>query len=120
MPVQIVVTPKNNVEFDHDGNIIYDENGIPALKDPQDLGLFVKTHTIQVNQLDPQSNTLQTGIIFRSEIFWDKRRTPSPAFENPDEIIWLTFNDDDLEDEDEEFDSDEDESDSEETTYLDQ
>lgn len=89
--MEIIVTTKTNVECDADGNVILDVNGQPKLRDEEHLGVYLRSHAIQVNQVDTATNTLQTGVIFRCEILWDKMRTPAPALEDPSDLVWLSY-----------------------------
>lgn len=89
----IIVTLASNVQTDEDGNFLVEDDGVPVLKDEEDVGILVRTHTIQVNQIDNNSNppVLVTGVVFKSEVLWNLRRCPSPAMEDPINLVWLTL-----------------------------
>ena len=93
----IVVALKSNVEHDEEGQMLYDEEGSPALKDEEDVGILVKTHPLQA------VHEGQIGVIFRAEVFWNIRRNPSPALVDPNELVWLSVdenpNDDEVDEE---------------------
>jgi hypothetical protein len=95
-----VVTYKNNVQCDEDGRLVLDENEEPILNDYSIIGIMLKTHCIQVSQINPESNMLETGVIFKVEVLWEHKRSPSPALEDPADLAWLTFGDDDDDDDD--------------------
>lgn len=98
----IVVSLKSNVEQDEDQNLIFDEDGAPTLIDEDDIGVLVKTHSIQVSQINPNTGLLETGIIFRAEVFWNLRRNPAPDMVDPGDLVWtsITTHDDEVDEED--------------------
>ena len=108
--MEIIVTRKSNVEQDEHGYFILNDDGDPKVIDQKLLGIYTKTHCLQVNQINPSTNTLETGFIFRAEIFWNDVRSPAPSMEDPNDLVWLTIGDDDDADDD----TDQDEEDSEE------
>jgi hypothetical protein len=89
----VVVTLKSNVELDEEGKVIINDQGEMDLINEDDVGILTKTHCIQVSQIDPNTNAIVTGVIFRSEIYWDERRNPSPAMVDPEDLVWISFSD---------------------------
>lgn len=123
---KIIVTKITNVmqledakELDSEGvpllvpaNFALDEDDIPKLVDEDDVGALLKTHSIQVSQINSQTKVLETGVVFRAEVVWNKHRNPCPDMVDPNDLVFLSI-DDGTEDEYEE-ESDEQESDSDE------
>lgn len=104
----IVVTLKSNIELDEEGNFQFDEEDNIVLKDENDVGMMVKTHVFPLSQLSNEGN-LMTGYISRAEIYWDQRRNPSPDLVDPNDLVWISFaeqneEDDDDQDETEDYD----------------
>jgi len=97
----IIVAHIDNVEKDEQGNFVLEEDGVPQLINEDDVGILVKTHTIQVSQLDSSQNppVLVTGVVFKSEVLWNLHRCPAPAMEDPAALVWLTIDDEGEEDE---------------------
>ncbi len=100
----IIVSHVDNVEKDEEGNFLLDDDGVPALKDDNDVGMLIRTHTIQVSQLDNTQlpPVLVTGVVFKSEVLWNMHRCPAPAMVDPQSLVWLTIDDDRDEDDAEE------------------
>lgn len=95
----IVVTKSANVQRDEAGEILYDDDGDVLLHDEDDVGILVKTHVIQVNQL--VDNLIQTGVIPKAEIYWNLHRQPAPALVDPMDLVWLSVDDGAVDDEEE-------------------
>lgn len=111
----IMVTLKENIQRDEKGYFAKDENDAPILIDENDIGILVKTHSLQVTQIDQESGLLQTGVVFQCEVYWEQRRTPAPDMVAPTDLVWLMINDQtaqtdeaDETDDSDSFDSDED------------
>lgn len=85
MSRSIVVTLKDNVT--------QDENGELALINPEIVGHLVKTHPLSAQMINPETNQIQFGVTFKSEVYWEHARTPSPAFEDPNDLAWVSFSD---------------------------
>ncbi len=96
----------------HEANFELDDDDIPVLVDPDDVGMLVKTHTIQVSHPNPSTGVLEIGVVIKVEVIWNKRRNPCPAFEAPEDLVFLTIDDSDV-------DTDSDESEFEEEEGLD-
>ncbi len=103
----IYVTPASNVQRDSEGNILFeefeenedDENSetpipAPLLIDDTNLGILRQTHCIQAMQLNPETQLLETGVIFRSEVVWENRRIPAVSMEDPQTLCWISFEED--------------------------
>lgn len=94
--MNIVVTLKSNVSVSEiDGNFELDEDGDLVLLNDEDVGILTKTHLIQVSQIDQVTNTLQTGVVPQSEVYWNMRRSPAPALHAPTDLVWLSIPGDD-------------------------
>ena len=102
----VIVTLKSNVEQDEEGNIVLDEEGNFSLLDEKAIGIMLKTHAIQVTQVNPETQEAVIGLLCRSEVLWEHIRSPAPAFVDPSELLWLTLNDE-AEEESEEYETDE-------------
>jgi len=116
--MSIKVTLLSNVQLDLDGNPANDKNGNFILIDDEDIGLLKKTHTILTISLTEKpaafaasTQEFDSGYTTRCEVYWDKRRNPSPAMIKPSELFWLEVMDDQLEEYDEDEDEDEQEHD---------
>lgn len=86
----VVVTLKSNIATDEEGKFLFDEDENIILTDEDDVGMLVKTHVFPLSQVDPGGN-LMTGYVSRSEIYWDKRRNPSPDLVDPNDLVWISF-----------------------------
>jgi hypothetical protein len=116
-----VILKEDNLILDEQGqavlcreNFAVDEEGAPYLVDEDDVGMLLKTHAVQVSQLNQQTNVLEVAALFRAEVVWNKRRSPCPAFEDPSSLVFISI------DEDEGFgeDGDEDEDDEDQFQEL--
>lgn len=87
--MRTIVTPISNVQTDEDGNFLTDEQGSLMLKNEEDIGILTKTHITQVNQVE--NNMIVSGISSLSEVYWNLRRTPSPALVSPNDLAWVTL-----------------------------
>ena len=88
---KLIVTRKSNIETDEDGNIVFDDDGIPSILDEEAVGMLLKSHVIQVTQVNQEHNRLETGVIFRSEVAWENQRCPAVSLEDPSELVWLSL-----------------------------
>ena len=92
----ITVTRKTNVQDVSDsGEII--------LIDDSQLGYLGKTHASVVTVADEDGNP-QLGFLARVEVFWEDKRSPAPALEDPTELVWLDMG---AEDETEDYEDEE-------------
>ena len=108
MSSRVLVTYKDNLTIFADGSY--------ELKDASLIGHCTKTHALTAQSFDPETQQLQTGVTFRSEVYWEHARSPSPSFEDPQNMAWINFtdeqeNEDDENEDDETNDSDEESSD---------
>lgn len=122
----IKVTLLSNVEFDLDNNPRIDEKGNFVLIDDEDIGLLKKTHTILTISLTEKpaafaasTQEFDSGYTTRCEVYWDKRRNPSPAMIKPSELFWLEVMDDQLEEYEEDEDDQDEHDDSDEVVEID-
>lgn len=86
----IVVTLKTNIQVDEQGNFQFDEDENIVLIDEDDVGMLVKTHVFPISQLQ-NDGALMSGYISRAEVYWDKRRCPSPELVDPNDLVWISF-----------------------------
>ena len=84
-----IVTMNTNVETNEEGQFIYDENGNIVLKNEEDVGILVKIHVTQVQQME--NGVLYSGISTLAEVYWNLRRSPAPALVSPNDIAWVSF-----------------------------
>lgn len=59
------------------------------LIDPDDIGILAKTHVLMTMTYNPDSQSFESGITTRSEVYWDKRHCPAPAICKPIDLVWL-------------------------------
>lgn len=90
----VVCTLKSNMELDENGEFQFDDEGELLLKDNDDVGVIAKTHVIPLSQVDKDGN-IMAGFISRVEVYWDKRRNPSPDMLDPSDLVWLSIVGDD-------------------------
>lgn len=92
----ITVTRKTNVQDVTDSGDI-------LLVDEAQIGYLGKTHASVVTIADEEGNP-QLGFLAKVEVFWEDKRNPAPALEDPSELVWLDINASDDTDYDEEED----------------
>jgi hypothetical protein len=97
---RVIVTRRDNIE-DFDGENM-------ELIDETIIGNLVKTHALTAQQIDPASGQLVIGIVMRAEVYWEHQRTPAFKMEDPEDLVWLKFADDETDDEEEEEESEDD------------
>ena len=79
----VTVTRKENVQtITEDGEIV--------LNNEAEIGHLRKLHSSVVQGVD-DNNQPQLGFLVRAEVYWEHKRTPSPALEDPNELVWLTL-----------------------------
>ena len=88
---KIIVTRAENVVTDSEGQWVVDETGNVVLKDPEATGTLVKTHALQAQVFNPETQALVCGCTFRAEVYWDHIRNPAPAMVDPAELAWIQF-----------------------------
>ena len=96
----VTVTRKSNVAD-------VSENGEIILVKEDEIGFLRKTHANVVSVPDENGNS-QLGFLARVEVFWEHQRSPAPALEDPNDLVWLDLADDEDEEDDEDDDIDED------------
>lgn len=84
-----VVTRIDNIQRDEDGNFLFDDDGVPKLNNEEDVGILIKTHVVQVNQVI--DGVIQSGLSPLSEVLWNERRNPAPDLVAPADLVWLTI-----------------------------
>ena len=87
--MKTIVTHIENVNFDDDGKAIYNENGEIQLKNADDIGILIKTHVVPHQQIE--NGTIITGLSTLSEVIWEEKRTPAPALVSPNDLFWLSI-----------------------------
>lgn len=97
----IVTRPDNVVSNTEEGWV---------LKNEKLVGHLVKTHIIPLSQVDPANGTLQTGFVTRCEVYWENARSPVCTMEDPADLAWLAFDDEEIENADDSDDEASDES----------
>lgn len=102
----IIVTLKNNVECDEDGIVLLNDEGMPKLLDPEDIGILTRSHPIMTVKYNQETGEIDSGYTTRAEVYWDKRRNPTPAFQRPTDLVWLEFMGTEEEEDDQEDDPD--------------
>ncbi|MCE5317776.1 MAG: hypothetical protein LLG04_10545, partial [Parachlamydia sp.] len=60
-----------------------------VLKNEEDVGILVKIHVTQVQQME--NGVLYSGISKLAEVYWNLRRSPAPALVSPNDIAWVSF-----------------------------
>ncbi len=95
----VTVTRKTNVQD------VTDSGEIILIDDSQ-VGYLRKTHTSVVTIADENGNP-QLGFISRVEVFWEDRRSPAPCLEDPAELVWLDFGNNEQDGEEDEEDVEE-------------
>lgn len=103
------VTLLDNVEFDENNEPLIDENDNIVLKDPEVVGIYIKTHVIQAQAFDASTQTIQTGILPKAEVLWYHKRSPAPDLVDPETLFWINIFTDSLEDETDDADDADDE-----------
>lgn len=96
-----IVTKKSNI----------DENG--NAKNEEAIGVAVSEHLVPFSKPGEEPGTVEMGVIPKVAVLWEHRRSPSPSYENPEDLHWLSIwskeNEEELEDgEDLDFIEDED------------
>lgn len=104
--MEVTVTYKNNVQHNAEGEMLFHNDGSVALIDETVIGVMLKTHLVQVTQLNEDKSLIQTGIVPKCEVLWEHKRCPSPALENPDDLVWLSFGSEEEDDGEGELDDD--------------
>lgn len=99
----IIVTLRSNVKQDDQGEIELNEEGVPTLIDADDIGILVKNHAIMTVKFNQESGELDSGYTTRAEVYWDKRRNPSPSMHQPKDLVWMEF----MQNEEEDFEDEE-------------
>lgn len=93
----VVVTHKSNVELDENGDFVFDNDGNIVLIDENAIGLLLKTHGVPVTV---EGNI---GLISRSEVLWEHKRSPAPCLELPEDLVWLSYGEEEDDEPDEEY-----------------
>lgn len=96
--MDILVTRPTNVTLNEDGTF--------ELKNEKIIGHLRKTHAISAQVADPESGHIQIGVIMKGEVYWENQRSPAFTMESPEDIVWLTMEQDEIEEAEEAHDSD--------------
>lgn len=87
----MIVTPASNLEIDDEGNVIFDEDDLPALKDEDLLGMVLRTHAVNIVQFNPNTQQSEAGCVFRLEVVWEHKRVPAVEFVDPADLAWISL-----------------------------
>lgn len=90
----------------HVTNVIRDDTtGEFAIKDRNWVGWLTATFPLTTQIVNPETNQVELGTVFKCSVFWEHARSPSPSFEDPSDLFWLDIegtDDGDEEDDDDE------------------
>jgi len=90
--MQVVVTMIDNVVLDEEGRFVYTDDGGIELKNPENVGILLKTHVVSVQQTE--DGILKSGLSPLAEVIWNEIRTPAPCLVSPNDLVWVSITDD--------------------------
>lgn len=99
----------NRVLVTYKDNLIVHDDGTFDLTDSSLVGHLIKTHPLTAQSFNPETQMMTTGVVFKSEVYWEHARSPSPSFEDPEALAWINFNGEENDEEENEEESDYDE-----------